>query len=557
MRASPALLLASLLAVACAPSRPVPSRPLPPGLHGGGERGPGPGSAGQPRAPSGAPRGDSLPWQDFGKPAFDRARKEGRFVLLDGAAEWCHWCHVMEATTYHDDRVRALLASRFVATKVDIDARPDIAERYADYGWPATVLFSPEGEELGAFRGYLPPDRLLAVLEELVAGGAKNAAAASRIAVPREGSGALTDGELASLEATMEARLAGFYDPREGGWGTFQKAPLGWNNAHLLRQAQRGNGDARARALFTLEKQAALLDPVWGGIYQYSEGATWQTPHFEKLMTFQAPALENYAEAWALTRDRRHLERAEALFSYMEGFLRAGGVFGATQDADLNAHEPGKPYMTGHEYYALGDRERRALGVPRVDAHDYPRENGLGIAAYVTFHEATGDARALAGAREAAARVIATHANASGGLSHDARKDAPVVFLADNAVFGFGLLRLHSITKDPALLEAAEGIASRLLKDLWDPAHGGFYAQSRDPDAVGVFQRRRMPLDENAWAVRFFARLARLTGNARYTTALAWTLRAVMTPENIEDRGRMLGEVLLALGDARGVRAAP
>jgi len=27
------------------------------------------------------------------------AKRERRFILLDCAAEWCHWCHVMDETT--------------------------------------------------------------------------------------------------------------------------------------------------------------------------------------------------------------------------------------------------------------------------------------------------------------------------------------------------------------------------------------------------------------------------------------------------------------------------
>ena len=42
------------------------------------------------------------------------------------------------------------------------------------------------------------------------------------------------------------------------------------------------------------------------------------------------------------------------------------GGFYVTQDADLNAHEVGKRFITGHEYYALGEKERLALGVPRA-----------------------------------------------------------------------------------------------------------------------------------------------------------------------------------------------
>ena len=70
---------------------------------------------------------------------FDEARNGRRIVLLEVSAAWCHWCHVMERTTYADARVRERLARRFLPVKVDADARPDLAERYAEYHWPAGV----------------------------------------------------------------------------------------------------------------------------------------------------------------------------------------------------------------------------------------------------------------------------------------------------------------------------------------------------------------------------------------------------------------------------------
>ena len=114
----------------------------------------------------GAP-GASPPWAPFDAATFAKARAEHRFVVLDGAAEWCHWCHVMEAVTYHDATVRSLLDARFIAAKVDIDARPDIEERYAEYGWPATVIFSPGGEELGKYRGFIAPEAFADILRQV------------------------------------------------------------------------------------------------------------------------------------------------------------------------------------------------------------------------------------------------------------------------------------------------------------------------------------------------------------------------------------------------------
>src|SRR5208283_3807005 len=120
------------------------------------------------------------------------------------------------------------------------------------------------------------------------------------------------------------------------------------------------------------------------GICQYSTDGDWQHPHFEKLMTYEAGAIDNYAAAYALTGDAAWLRIAQDIRGFVDGFLRgADGGFFATMDADLNAHDPGKPLVTGHDYYARSDAERRALGIPRVDAHEYGRENGLAIAAYV------------------------------------------------------------------------------------------------------------------------------------------------------------------------------
>ncbi len=62
------------------------------------------------------------------------------------------------------------------------------------------------------------------------------------------------------------------------------------------------------------------------------------------------------------------------------------GGFYTTQDADLNAHDRARPFMSGHDFYAKTAGERRALGEPRIDTHEYARENGLLIVAHVSLH---------------------------------------------------------------------------------------------------------------------------------------------------------------------------
>jgi len=220
-------------------------------------------------------------WERWSPDVFARAARERRFLLVDGAAEWCHWCHVMDETTYRDAEVGQALRDRFIAIRVDIDERPDLAERYGDWGWPATILLSPDAEELGKFRGYLPPERLREILAETVAAGATAQSASPAIAPPARREA------LPWIAALAVRDMDRFFDDDHGGWGFRNKAPIGDNVVFELRRAAHGDERAAARARLTLDHQRAILDPVWGGIYQYSVGGDWNEPHYEKLITYQ------------------------------------------------------------------------------------------------------------------------------------------------------------------------------------------------------------------------------------------------------------------------------
>ncbi|WP_169928232.1 thioredoxin domain-containing protein [Labilithrix luteola] len=514
----------------------------------------------------GAP-GEELPWAQFSAETFARAKAERKYVVMDGSAEWCHWCHVMEATTYHDAGIRRLLDAHFIAVKVDVDARPDLQERYADYGWPATVVFSPEGEELGAYRGYLDSDEFAEILNTVVASGvAQKAASPSAVETKRPiERQPLSEERLVAIQQRTDLALDELWDVEQGGWGRTQKAPLGWDNAWLLTKAAHGDASAKKKVLFALDQQAKLIDPVWGGIYQYSAAADWDHAHFEKLMTFQAPAIDNYATAYGLTRDPKYLTRARAMLGYVDRFMKGpeGGFF-TTQDADLNAHDRDKPFMNGHDYYALGEKERLARGLPRIDNHEYGRENGLAIAAYCTMFEITKDANVLASAEKAARRVLETHRVPSGGITHDRiDESAPtkkILYLSDNASFGFALMRLYEVTKNADFLVRARAIADFMQTELAGDEGGGFFANTKDPDAAGILVRRRVPFEENVMATRMLARLVRALPASEampYRAMIDRTLRAISTPEQIADRGRMIGDYLLALEETKGVRGGP
>src|ERR1700691_5055773 len=111
---------------------------------------------------------DAIAWQPWSDAAFATAKRENKFVIMDLEAVWCHWCHVMDETTYRDPKVIALMGSRYVAVRVDQDSRPDLANRYEDYGWPATIVFAADGSEIVRRRGYLNPAEMASMLPAVI-----------------------------------------------------------------------------------------------------------------------------------------------------------------------------------------------------------------------------------------------------------------------------------------------------------------------------------------------------------------------------------------------------
>src|SRR6195952_6129835 len=73
---------------------------------------------------------DGPKWSGWDDELFARATSEKRFVILDLEAVWCHWCHVMEKTTYANPQVQDLLASNYPPVRGDPDANPHLSSRH-------------------------------------------------------------------------------------------------------------------------------------------------------------------------------------------------------------------------------------------------------------------------------------------------------------------------------------------------------------------------------------------------------------------------------------------
>jgi len=474
------------------------------------------------------------PWTDD---VFERAKAEKKFVILDLEAVWCHWCHVMDERTYANPKVAKLMTSKYIAVRVDQDSRPDLSNKYEEYGWPATIIFNSDGTELAKRSGFIPPEEMASLLEAIIQDPTPGPSAKPKAKISYTASTALP----AALRTELvQNNLAG-YDSKLGSWGTSQKY-LDWDSVELsLERAKRGDAQAANMAKFTLDQQINLLDPVWGGIYQYSTDGDWLHPHFEKIMQVQGENLRVYALGYQQFRDPKHLQAAKAIYKYLTSFLMSpDGAFLTSQDADI---VKGKH---SDWYFKLDDQQRRKHGIPRIDKNIYARENGWAISGILALYAATGDKQYRDTALRAANWIIQHRALAGGGFSHN-EKDTFGPYLGDSLYMGRAFLSLYEATGDRAWLSRAED-AEKFIALHFEHKIGGIIApgfstvENKSTSAVSA----EPLLEENVNVARFSNMLFRYTGNKQYRAMAENAMRYLATPEIAYKRRILVAGSLLA-----------
>jgi len=491
-------------------------------------------------AASGASTADGglVPWRRWSDAVFEQAKREDRLILLHMAAVWCHWCHVMEATTYRDPAVLSRLAERFIPVRVDQDADPALSYRYEHIGWPGSVILDGDGNEVLKRRGYVSPELFLKLLD--IAIEDPSAIAATGTYPEPQPRGPLAPERRAAVEAAVLA----MYDGAHGGFGDVHR----FLQAEALELAlARGRAEPRwsAMARLTLANARALIDPVWGGMYQYSDALDWSSPHYEKIMVVQSSALRLYALAYARWGDPADLEAARAVRRFLRDFLRAPeGAYWASADADAGAIE-------GKAYFALDDAGRRRLGLPRVDRNLYAREQGWAASGLAALHDVDGEPAALAEAVAAVEWAIASRRTPTGAFGHGSAADADA-YLADSLAMAEAFLALWRSTGERRWLAEARATAEVILERFSDAEAGGFMAQRPPDDARGAFRNPVKQFEENVATVRLLNLLAHYYAEPRYREAAE---RGLAFLAGFAEEGMFVPGALLA--DAELAREPP
>lgn len=471
-------------------------------------------------------------YQPLTKQSFERAASERRIIVLSVQAAWCHFCHVMNDETLRDPEVLALLGERFLIIRVDADARPDIATRYAAWGWPATALLTPDAQAIVNLRGHQPKARFLALLRELAARQDAGQPLAAASAANAGSASAQQPPELVALRERARGQIARAYDPVRHGYGGPKKYPhVAPIEAARIASAVSEQPAMLNAALASLDRYAALIDPVAGGMFQYSVWNDWNKPHYEKIHAVQAEALRIYAEVSRTREAGPQLARARDIARYLLGPLRApSGAFYANQDADVG--HPGEPgHMTGERYYALSAAERRAVRAPRIDTNVYANYNGMTIAALCALFEATGDAAPLAAAERAYQVIERTH-RAGELYRHAAEPRDELFHLSDQVEMGYALLALYGASARPPYRVRLSALLEATRASLFDDGRGTFASHTAHDDAVGVLAEPSISLQDNARIARLMLRAGAVSNDDALRARALRVLRALAPQAN-------------------------
>jgi uncharacterized protein YyaL (SSP411 family) len=478
-------------------------------------------------------------WLGWDPESLARGRREDKPILLAMGAAWCEMTRRMDAETYADPEVAALIEREYVPIRVDVDRFPEVFERYTMGASPSVVFLTDDGEVI-AGATFLPAREMRQVLTYLA-----GAYRTRRDGIRRE----IRERE----ERIHKARRMQEYPPAEsvgpsvfqntvrgivatfdgtyGGFGQAPKFPMAASLRVLLQAfAETGGTDFAGMLVRTLDAmaQGALFDAVEGGFFHCSINERWTQPYQAKLLTDQAEMIRVFAAAARLFGKPEYRRCVERTVEYVEGTLRGADAAGY---AASQASDP--------EYYVAGPRDPRR--VPPIDRTVFLDANAQAAAAL--FEAAAALDRPDWG--DQAARVVA---------ALRARVDRPVHYwdngraerpdLSRDALWlARALIDRHEWTGAEEDLEAAARLLDGCYARFWDEEEGGLRDHAA-AEPFGALRRAHKNIAENAVAAQVDLRLASLRDQPACRERAGRTLLSF--PNFLQDYGHYTAEFALA-----------
>jgi uncharacterized protein YyaL (SSP411 family) len=466
-------------------------------------------------------RAHEINWHEWNEATFAEAQSQDKPILLDIGAVWCHWCHVMDETSYSDVEIIRLINERFVPIRVENDQRPDVNRRYNLGGWPTTAFLTPDGE-LMTGGTYIPPSQFRSYLSQ-VSDAYKNSKADIRqkiaaINLKRETTREQHTGQGRLSMNIVENVVRDVLDNFDSAYGGFGDAPKFPHTDAITFALERyfATHDERLLAVVTVTltnmANGGTYDQEAGGFFRYSTTRDWSVPHFEKMLEDNAKLFKLLVNANQIAPREVFAKTIQSMVAYIDTSLsnhERGGFYGS-QDAD-------------EHYYALSLAERARLTAPYIDHTFYTDWNALMISAYLAIPSTGNKAFAL----KTLDRLWNEMYRADAGLYHFYREgETPQLLnqLSDLAHTTRALLDAYQVTADPGYLQRAQNLADIALDKLYDHEHGAFWSEPQERESLGLLRLPDKSVNENAAMADALICLARLTDKGKFRAFAEKTL---------------------------------
>ncbi|RUM49586.1 MAG: thioredoxin domain-containing protein [Hydrogenothermus sp.] len=466
-----------------------------------------------------------IKWLNF-EEGIKKAKAENKLILMDIYAKWCHWCNVIENTTYRDKRVIEVINKYYVPIRVDAEERPDINKKYNQGGLPSTVILDHDGNVLfGAI--YVPPDDMVKLLEFYVSlDKQKLKEEAERVKLLAESRFKRLKKSLREKQINKNYLEKTFkyikirYDYKFGalkGAPKFPKTSLPY--FLILYWIFFDDVNAKKMAIDTLYAYSKLIDNVEGGLYRYSVNEYWTEFHYEKLLKDQAQLSVLYFNGYTLFRKKDFKIFANKLINFAKNKLYNPkiGYFYNSQGADI-VDDKGTLLITGEEYFPR-DKEGRqllenAVGYsPKIEKRIYFANNLLMAKALVYSYIFNENQKDLKIAKKIIENILKDGFSKK-GVIHS--KILEKYYLNTQIYFLDAVLTLYEITGELKYLNLAEKIFSILNKYYYSKNLNIFV----DLTDTGINIKNISFIDDifalNAKLVKLFYKLAIMTGNEQY-----------------------------------------
>jgi uncharacterized protein len=272
-------------------------------------------------------------------------------------------------------------------------------------------------------------------------------------------------------------------------------------------------------ARLTLDNAIALVDPVWGGVYQYSTQGKWDVPHYRKTMAAQAGHLRLYSLAYAQLKCDHYLNVTNSIQSYIKKFMTSetGAFYSGQADTIAGVN----PML----FFSLNKPQRKMIGIPEIDKRILSRENGWIIEALATHYEFCGSQQSLNMAVKAATWVNEHCRLSSGGYLTNTMTDRPV-HLSDTLAMARAMLQLYRSTFEKQYLDYACQSADFINQNFKNELCG---YNSRILSKNEATPKRQM--DENIALTRFAKLLSYYSEKQRFAKIAKHGMRYLSIPE--------------------------